>query len=336
MRGRAAASVAVLALSAAVGCSTGANSPGAGGTIIMSVAVAAPANAPIFLADELGYFKDEGLNVKVQTIANASLQLATGKIQYGAVNTTTVIPAVTQDIKLEEVCVTQVDPSYMLAVSDKAWERNDMSDSMSLKEMLTALKGEKLTAIGGRTVNPGAKLLESLLTKEGLPTDSIGILSQASSAASTAAFKNGQVGLVFQPQPVPDQVLSEVPGRIIFNTADSPLFSELDGTAWSGIGASTAYATDHPDITKKVCSAIGKANNYLDSHPEDAAKTLQKDMSSFDLDVLAKSMGTYQWAKDAAMTEEEFAKSVQVLAGLGMFDQPSADVVKKAYTADFQ
>jgi ABC-type nitrate/sulfonate/bicarbonate transport system substrate-binding protein len=207
---------------------------------------------------------------------------------------------------------------------------------MSLKEMLTALKGEKLTAIGGRTVNPGAKLLESLLEKEDLPADSIGILSQASSAASTAAFKNGQVGIVFQPQPVPDQVLSEVPGRIIFNTADSPLFSELDGTAWSGIGASTTYAADHPDITKKVCSAIGKANNYLDSHPEDAAKTLQKDMSAFDLDLLAKSMGTYQWAKDAAMTEEQFAKSVQVLAGLGMFDQPSADVVQKAYTADYQ
>lgn len=326
---------AAIALTAAAGCAGNTN-PGAGEQITVSVSIAAPANAPIFLADELGYFEDEGLDVKVQIIANASLQIAAGKVQYGAVNTSTVIQAAAQDTKLQQVCVTQVDPSYILAVSDVAWERNNMNDSMSLKEMLAALEGENITAIGGRTVNPGAKLLESLLKKEGLPAESIGVLSQASTAASTAAFQKGQVGLVFQPQPIPDQVLSVAPGRIIYDTGSSDLFSELNGVSWSGIGSSNTYAAEHPDISEKICNAIGKANNYLDEKPEEAAKTLHKDMNSFDEDVLADSMETYKWAKDAAMSEEQFAKSVEVLAKLGMFEQPSAEVVDGAYTADYQ
>ncbi|MFB7495732.1 ABC transporter substrate-binding protein [Streptomyces sp. NPDC056161] len=332
---RAGGMATAIALTAAAGCSASA-APGKGEAITISVSIAAPANAPVFLADELGYFKDEGLDVKLQTIANASLQIATGKVQFGAVNTSTVMQAAAQDIKLQEICVTQVDPSYILAVSDVAWKRNGMDESMSLKEQLTALKGENITAIGGRTVNPGAKLLESLLQKEGLPKDWIGVLSQANTAASTAAFQKGQVGLVFQPQPIPDQVLSVAPGKIIYDTGSSDLFSELDDVAWSGIGASTSYAADHPEVSKKVCNAIGRANDYLDQHPEDAAKTLHNDMDSFDEKVLADSMGTYKWAKGADMSEEQFGKSIEVLAGLGMFEKPSADVLQRAYTADYQ
>lgn len=328
------AGAAVLAATVG-GCSTGA-SAGDGGPIIVSVSIAAPANAPIFLADELGYFKNLGLDVEVKTIANASLQLATGEIQYGAVNTSTVMEAVAHDIGLQEICVTQMDPSYILAVSDLAWERGHLNDSMSLKEKLTALKGEKLTAIGGREVNPGAKLLESLLAKNDLPPDWIGVLSQASSAASTAAFQNGQVGIVFQPQPVPDQVLSQVPGRIIFNTGDSPLFSEMDGVSWSGIGVSKTYAAENPDISKKICDAIGQANNYLDTNPVQAAEVLQKDMPAFDVKTLQNAMGTYKWAKDAAMSEQQFAESAKVLANLEIIGPPTAEHTDAAFTTDYQ
>jgi hypothetical protein len=59
-------------------------------------------------------------------------------------------------------------------------------------------------------------------------------------------------------------------------------------------------------------------------------------MSAFGEDVLAKSMDSYKWAKDAAMSEEQFAKSIQVLTSLGMFEAPSAKVVRAAYTADYQ
>ncbi|MET8829723.1 ABC transporter substrate-binding protein [Streptomyces sp. NPDC004610] len=328
---------ALILTTAAALTTAGCAATGAEDPIIVSVSIAAPANAPIFLADEMGYFKDEGLDVKVETIANASLQIATGKVQFGAVNTSTVIQSTTQEeIDLQQICVTQVDPSYMLAVSDAAWERNNMSDEMTLKEQLAALEGENITAIGGRTVNPGAKLLEALLEKEGLPRDSIGVLSQANTAASTAAFQKGQVGLVFQPQPIPDQVLSVAPGKIIYDTGASDLFAELDSVAWSGIGTSRAYAEEHPDVAEKVCDAIGKANNYLDEEPEAAAKALQASMNSFSEEILVAAMPSYKWAEDADMTQEQFNRSIQTLADMGMFEMPSADKLANAYTDEYQ
>ncbi|MFE4669008.1 ABC transporter substrate-binding protein [Streptomyces sp. NPDC056716] len=336
LRRRTAVIATAVSLTAVAGCGGNA-SPGANDKIIVSVSIAAPANAPIFLADEMGFFKDEGLDVTVETIANASLQIATGKVQFGAVNTSTVIQSTTQeDIDLQQICVTQVDPSYMLAVSDAAWERNNMTDDMTLKEQLIALEGENITAIGGRTVNPGAKLLEALLEKEGLARDSIGVLSQANTAASTAAFQKGQVGLVFQPQPIPDQVLSVAPGKIIYDTATSDLFSELDSVAWSGIGTSREYAEAHPDVAEKICNAIGTANNYLDEKPEEAAKALQANMNSFSEEILVKAMPHYKWATDANMTQEEFNKSTEILADMGMFEMPSADKLAKAYTDEYQ
>jgi NitT/TauT family transport system substrate-binding protein len=327
---------AALAVAAASACGSGSAAVAEGDPILVSVSIAAPSAAPIFLADTLGYFKEEGLNVEVREIANASLQVATGQVQYGAVNTNTLMQSASEDIGLQGVCVTQVDPSYVLAVSDDTWNRRGLSESMSLKDQLTALKGEQITAVGGRTVNPGAKLLEALLEKNGLPADWIGVLSMAGASQATAAFQNKQVGVIFQPQPQPDQVLSHVPGRVLYSIGDSPLFSEMDNVPWSTIATSAKFAAANPDMTKKFCNAIGRANNYLDDNPDGAAEAL-KSVMPVEPEILKNAMPTYKWARDASMSESDFFHGVEVLTGMGMFDQaPSPDSTRAAYTAAYQ
>jgi NitT/TauT family transport system substrate-binding protein len=327
--------LAALAVAAASACGSGGAAVGDGEPILVSVSIAAPSSAPIFLADTLGYFRDEGLNVQVKEIANASLQVATGQVQYGQVNTNTLMQSASEDIGLQAVCVTQVDPSYILAVSENVWNRRGLTDSMSLKEKLTALKGEQITALGGRAVNPGAKLLETLLEKNGLPPDWIGVLSMTASASSTAAFQNGQVGVIFQPQPQPDQVLSKVPGRIIYNIGDSPLFAEMDNVPWSTITSSKSFAEKNPEMTTKICNAIGRANNYLDDNPELAAEKLQSAMPN-DPKILKDSMTTYKWARDGKMSDADFFSGVDVLSSMGMFDPPSPESRNASYTAAYQ
>ena len=325
-----------LAVAAASACGSGSTVVGEGEPILVSVSIAAPSAAPIFLADTLGYFEEEGLNVEVREIANASLQVATGQVQFGAVNTNTLMQSASEDIGLQAVCVTQIDPSYVLAVSEDTWNRRGLTESMSLQEQLTALEGEQITAVGGRTVNPGAKLLEALLEKNGLPGDWIGVLSMAGASGSTSAFQNNQVGVIFQPQPQPDQVLSHVPGRILYSIGDSPMFTEMDNVAWSTIATSAEFAAANPDLTKRMCNAIGRANNHLDDDPEGAAEALQSVMP-VDPEILKNAMPTYKWARDASMSEADFFHGVEVLGGMGMFDQaPSPESTRAAYTAAYQ
>ncbi|GAA3643199.1 hypothetical protein GCM10022224_001990 [Nonomuraea antimicrobica] len=327
--------LAALAVAATPACQSSNAEVGADEQILVSVSIAAPSAAPVYLADVLGYFKEEGLNVQVKEIANASLQVATGQVKYGQVNTSTLLQSASQGIGLQAVCVTQIDPSYILAVSDAVWKQRGLTESMSLKEQLTALKGEQITAVGGRTTNPGAKLLQALLTKNGLPPDWIGVLSMAGSSQATAAFQNGQVGLIFQPQPQPDQVLSKVPGRILYNIGDSPLFAEMDNVPWSTIATSADFAKANPEVTTKVCNAIGRANDYLDDHPDQAAEQL-KSLIPTDFEILKDSLPTYKWARDGRMSEADFFRGVDVLAAMDMFAEVTQDQIKTAYTSAYQ
>jgi ABC-type nitrate/sulfonate/bicarbonate transport system substrate-binding protein len=327
--------LAALVLTAASACGSDDAAVGADETVLVSVSIAAPSAGPVYLADALGYFKDAGIKAEVKEIANASLQIATGQVKYGLVNTTTLMQSASQNIGLQAVCVTQIDPSYILAVSDAVWKKHGLTEAMPLKDKLAALKGEKITAVGGRTTNPGAKLLETLLKKNGLPADTIDVLSMTSSSAATAAFQNGQVGVIFQPQPQPDQVLSKVPGKILYNTGDSPLFTEMDNVGWSTLATSAKFAKANPDLTAKMCAAIGKANDYLDKNPDQAAEALKSSMPG-DPAILKDSLPTYKWAPAAKMSEADFAAGVGVLSSMGMFAEVSQEQIKSAYTTAYQ
>jgi NitT/TauT family transport system substrate-binding protein len=331
------AAPALVAAVAACSSSGGSTSQGSAGeaSVTMSITIAAPTSAPVYLADSLGYFKQQGLNVNVKIIPNSYQSIAAGQIQYGLVGVAQVIQANANGVGLQQVCNAQTSPSYILAVSQKTLNAKGITASMSLKETLTKLQGEQVTEVGG-AVNPGSILLSSLLKQNGLPGDWIKVVSETSNASATASFMAGQVGVVFQPQPVPDQLLSKVPGRIIINTGDSPLFANLHGTPWSGIVASKSYIDAHPDVTKKVCAAIGKADNYLIANPAKAAQALQPQMPSYSVSLLEKALPTYTWAADGAMSESQFQSGINVLASYGIFQQPSASTLSAAYTTKYQ
>jgi NitT/TauT family transport system substrate-binding protein len=301
----------------------------------MSITLAAPTSAPVYLAQSLGYFKQQGLNVNVKIIPNSFQSLAAGQIQFGLIGVSQVVQAASQGVPLQQICISQTDPSYVMAVSQKTMSAKGITSSMSLKETLTKLRGEEVTEVGG-AVNPGSILLASLLKQNGLPSNWIKVVSETSNTAATASFIAGQVGVVFQPQPQPDALLAKVPGKIIFDTADSSLFANLKGTPWSGIAASTNYLKANPDVAKKVCAAIGKADNYVTSNPDQAAKDLQPQMTTYPVSLLEKALPTYNWAADGKMTESAYQAGVKVLASYGVVQQPSASVLGAAYTTEYQ
>jgi ABC-type nitrate/sulfonate/bicarbonate transport system substrate-binding protein len=326
---------AVAACSSSSQGSTAQSSSSGDASVTLSITIAAPTSAPVYLAESLGYFKQEGLNVNVKIIPNSYESLAAGQIQYGLIGVSQVLQAESSGVGLQQVCNTQTSPSYVLAVSQKTLNAKGITPSMSLKETLTKLQGAEVTEVGG-AVNPGSILLASLLKQNGLPGNWIKVVSETSNASATSSFMAGQVGVVFQPQPVPDQLLAKVPGRIIFNTADSSLFASLDGTPWSGIAASTSYIDAHPAVTKEVCAAIGKADNYIVSNPAQAAAAIQPQMPAYPVSVLEKALPTYKWAANGAMSESQFQSGVKVLASYGLFQQPSASTLSASYTTKYQ
>jgi NitT/TauT family transport system substrate-binding protein len=320
---------------ATAACSTASAGANTQDNIVFSIGIAAPTSAPVYLADSLGYFKQQGLNVDVKLVPNAYLSLAAGQIQYGLVSVSQVIQAAQQNTGLQQICVTQVNPDYVLAVNQKTLDAKGITTTTSLKDTLIKLKGETVTEVGG-AVNPGSILLKTLLKQNGLAEDWIKVISVTSSSAATAAFVQGEASVIFQSQPAPDQVLSQAPGRIIFDTRSSPIFANLAPVQWSGIASSSKYLAAHPDISKKICAAIGQANNYLTDHTAAASKLLEPKMTSFKPQYLQEALTDYKWATDAKMTADKFKSGIGVLTSFGLVPSVSDQVINKAYTTAYQ
>ncbi|HEY1704542.1 MAG TPA: ABC transporter substrate-binding protein [Trebonia sp.] len=336
---RLACALAALALlGTATACSASGSSSSGGdpsSSVTLALTIAAPTSAPVYVAQSQGFFKQQGLNVTVRIIPDAYESLATGQIQFGLIGVSQAVQTVDKGVGLQQICVTQTDPSYLLAVSQKTMTAKGITSSMSLKETLTKLQGEVVTEVGG-AVNPGSILLESLLKKNGLPSDWIKIVSETSNASATASFIEGQVGVVFQPQPQPDELLAKVPGKIIFNTAGSSLFPGLSGAPWSAITASTSYLAAHPDTAKEICGAIAKADNYINSDPAGAAKAIEPQVTGFSTTAIQKALPTYNFAADAKMSQSQFDTGVKALASYGLFQEPSASQMSSLYTTKYQ
>ncbi len=316
-------------------CSGGGSDPATNGQVTIAIQVAAPPSAPVYLADSLGYFKKQGLDVKISIVANNSLQLATGQLHYGIVGTTQMIQAAEKGTGLQEICPTVTTPNYVLAVSQSVLDKNHITTSTSLTDTLAALDGEKVAEIGGAT-NPGSVLLGQLLTKNGLAANSIKVISQTSTASSTASFANGQVGVVFQPQPAPDLVLSKVPGRIVFQTQGSSIFSALEGAPWAGIVGPTSFLSKNADLNKKICTAVAQANNYLLDNPAASAQKLQSVMSAFSAKQLEDGLAAYPFVRNATMSTTDFNNGVKELSDFGLVKAPDASVLSKTYTTAAQ
>lgn len=330
-----AASALIAGVAACSSSSSGSGATGSSQSVTLALTIAAPTSAPVYIAQTRGYFKQQGLNVNVKIIPDAYESLAAGQIQFGLIGVSQVVQAASNGTPLQQICTSQTSPDYVLAVSQKTMDAKGITSSMSLKDTLTKLKGEVVTEVGG-AVNPGAVLLGSLLKKNGLPSDWIKVVSETSNSSAMTSFIQGQVGVVFQPQPQPDTLLAKVPGKIIFNTADSPLFSSLNGTPWSGIAASSSYVSGNPTVAKEVCKAIGEADNYILADPSQAASDIRPQMSSTPTAAIAAALPTYKFAPNAAMSESEFDAGIKALASYGIFAEPSSSVLSSAYTTKYQ
>src|SRR5579875_1910060 len=165
MRTSARLGVAVLSLMLLAGCGSPAASPApssSGGSSGGSPASASPSQpqqlqkvviadsvdtlsfAPMWIAQEQGYFKDAGLDVSIPQMGGggpAVEALVSGSAQFVATDTTSVLTAKQKNIDLLNV-ETPVDSLTLdLTVRKAVADKLHLSRSMPIKERLQALKG---------------------------------------------------------------------------------------------------------------------------------------------------------------------------------------------------
>jgi NitT/TauT family transport system substrate-binding protein len=274
---------------------------------------------PLTLAERLGYFKEQGLNVTINDFAGGaqSLQSLVGgsvDVVAGAYEHTIRMQAKGQDIKA--VIELGRFPGIVLGVkADKAANVKSFADLKGMKIGVTA---------PGSSTNFFAMYL---MVKAGLKRDDAAFIRVGASLTAVAAMQKGEIDAISNLDPVITKLEQD---KLIVVMADSrteegnqKLFGGNNPAAV--VYLKTDFIQKNPETTQRIVNAFYKALKWLEkASPEDVVKTVPEEfyLGDRNLYISAFKASAPMYSKTGIIPEQGMKNANEMLI---MFDQEVAD-----------
>ena len=255
--------------------------------------------APQYIADALGYFEDEGLDVEIILTPGADKVTAavlSDDVNIGFCGSEATIYVYNQgqkDYLVNFSGLTKRDGSFL--VSRKKY------DDFSLED----LKGKHI--IGGRKGGMPEMTLEWALSENGIdPKNDVDIDTSIEFAAMQGAFIGGTGDFVTLFEPNALQIEKEGLGYVVAS------IGELGGVVpYTAYNAKKSYMEKNPEVIQGFTNAIQKGLDYVHNNSnEDVAKKLLPYFPDTSLNDLTKIVERYRnadsWYKTTYINEEDF------------------------------
>jgi NitT/TauT family transport system substrate-binding protein len=288
---------------------------------------------PLTVAEQLGYFKSEGLEVKISDFAGGSAALravvgGSAEVVSGAYEHTISMQGRKQYMR---AFVLQGRlPQIALGVSKaKAGTFRSMKD----------LKGMKIgvSAPGSSTHN----LVKQLLAKAGLdPDKDVSIVGAGIGAGAIAAMKSGQLDAISNVDPVMTKLEMDGDVRVVADTRSAKGTQEIWGAPLPAgcLYAPEAWVQKHPGVAQALANAIVRADKWIaKASATDVARVVPE---SYLLGDRALYLFSYDKVKEAISTDGLIpdAGARATLEALRAFDKDvkSAQIdLARTYTNEF-
>lgn len=212
---------------------------------------------PISIAESLGYFKDEGLDVEIIDFqgGSRSLQAVVGgsaDVVSGAFEHTLSMQARGQ--AMQAFVLQGRAPQCVFAVSNKT-----IPDFKSMAE----LKGKKIGVTAPGSSSHAIAIF--ILRNAGIEPKDVSFIGVGASAAAVAAMRAGQIDAFVNLDPV---IATLEKDNVIRIVADTRVVEESDkifgGPMVAGcLYAPTRYIKENPDIVQGLTNAVVRANRWL-------------------------------------------------------------------------
>ncbi len=255
--------------------------------------------APQYAAIELGYFKDEGLDVSLVNGLGADKTMTavlSGDADIGFMGpeaTVYVYNEGKEDYVVNFAQLTQRAGNF-LVTKDKnetfAWDN---------------LRGK--TVIGGRAGGMPEMVFEYILKKNGIdPKTDLNIVQNIDFGLTAQAFAAGTGDYTIEFEPAATALEKEGTGKVA-----TSLGVESGKVPYTVYSAKKSYIEKHPDIIQKFTNAVQKGLDYVNSHtPEEIAKTIQPQFKETDKDTLTTIVKRYYdqqtWKDNTVLEEDSF------------------------------
>jgi NitT/TauT family transport system substrate-binding protein len=240
---------------------------------------------PLYIAQEKGFFAEEGLDVELITTGGGSKVMAAvigGSVEIGGTTLGNVMDAAEkgQNVKVFATLMNQYASNVV--IRKEIAEEKGITEDSSISEKIMALKGLKIAI-----TSPGSssdKLVRYLLEMEDIqPDKEVELVPLGKSEAVIPAFKNKQIDAFAFSSPTSDMGAMDG-GLMLINLSQGEL-EDLNGFLYTGLVATQEQMDANPELFGKVTRAVAKAEEYIKTDKEGAKEALKKSFSDIEEEV---------------------------------------------------
>ena len=278
--------------------------------------------APQYAAIELGYFKEEGIDLTLVNGAGADkvmTAMLAGDADIGFMGSEASIYTYAQgaeDYAVNFAQLTQRAGNFLVARqpdADFSWQK---------------LRGSRV--LGGRAGGMPQMVFEYILKKNGIdPKTDLSIDQSIQFGLTAAAFTSDQSDYTVEFEPFATGLELEGSGYVV-----ASLGTESGYVPYTAYCAKRSYLAMHPELIQKFTNALQKGMDYVNSHTaEEIAKTIQPQFAETPLENITKIVMRYQeqdtWKENLVFEKSSFELLENILEEAGELEArvPYEDLV---------
>ena len=266
--------------------------------------------APQYVAIELGYFQEEGIDLTLVNGAGADkvmTAMLAGDADIGFMGSEASIYTYVQgaeDYAVNFAQLTQRAGNFLVARQpdpDFTWQK---------------LKGSRV--LGGRAGGMPQMVFEYILKKNGIdPKTDLTMDQSIQFGLTAAAFTSDQSDYTVEFEPFATGLELEGNGYVV-----ASLGTDSGYVPYTAYCAKKSYLAMHPDLIQRFTSALQKGMDFVNSHTaEEIAKTIQPQFSETPLENLTKIVKRYQdqdtWKENLIFERSSFELLENILEEAG-------------------
>ena len=253
--------------------------------------------SPMFIAKELGYFEEAGINMDIQVIEDESTYAALitrGSVQF---------LATAQDPNIK-MFANGADSRFVLT----------MDASVGADGLVTTAEVETLDDLAGKTLalDKSASsyyfFLTALENGSSITEDDINVADMSDTTEAGLAFMGGSVDAAIMWEPELSEALDSVEGaHALVTSADYP------ETILDSLVVNTAFAEEHPEIVEAVAEAWYKAIDYMNDNPDEADELMSsgfEEVTAEDIAADVEGLEFYGRAENEALNDAANERSI--------------------------
>ncbi|MCD7814982.1 MAG: ABC transporter substrate-binding protein [Lachnospiraceae bacterium] len=265
--------------------------------------------APQYVAMELGYFEEEGIDLTVVTGFGADktmTALISGEADIGFMGSESSIYTYSggaADAPVNFAQLTQRAENFVVARED--------TDDFEWSDLV----GKDV--LGGRAGGMPEMVFEYILKENGIDPSEVNINQSIDFGSTAAAFSGGQGDYTIEFEPSATALEQEGVGYVV----------ESLGTAsgyvpYTAYCAKESYLEEQPEVIQAFTNALQKGMDYVNSHtPEEIAAVIAPQFPENDEETIATIVKRYYeqdtWKEDLIFEEESFALLQDILESAG-------------------